>query len=388
MKLSNNFNFKAKNTWLIFAFILVILILWNTNALFDSLSLQERSKMELWAMAQKEYIKNPSLSNLTFEVLQRSGTNPIIQVDEFDKIIEIRNIDWDNKKQDSIQLYNLLYEIKKENDPIIIKYKNDQGELVINQKLYYGNSSILKKLRYYPLALLLIIFLFGSVLYFVLKTSRVAEQNRLWTAMAKETAHQLGTPLSSMMGWISLLKEKESLPIKEIEKDIKRLNLISERFSKVGSIPNLESQEINSVIEQTTSYLKKRSSEHILFEIKLPQKEVILPFNSQLISWTLENLIKNGIDAMKGKGRLSVQMIEQKSKVEIYICDSGSGIKDELLPSIFNPGFTTKERGWGLGLSLAKRIVEDFHNGKIIVNKNRQSQGTCFQILLNKSKIN
>ena len=385
MKLSNNFNFKAKNTWLIFAFILVILILWNTNALFDSLSLQERSKMELWAMAQKEYIKNPSLSNLTFEVLQRSGTNPIIQVDEFDKIIEIRNIDWDNKKQDSIQLYNLLYEIKKENDPIIIQYKNDQGELVINQKLYYGNSSILKKLQYYPLALLLIIFLFGTVLYFVLKTSRVAEQNRLWTAMAKETAHQLGTPLSSMMGWISLLKEKDSLPIKEIEKDIKRLNLISERFSKVGSIPNLESQEINSVIEQTTSYLKKRSSEHILFEIKLPQKKVILPFNSQLISWTLENLIKNGIDAMKGKGRLSIQMIEQKSKVEIYICDSGSGIKDELLPSIFNPGFTTKERGWGLGLSLAKRIVEDFHNGKIIVNKNRQSQGTCFQILLNKS---
>ena len=385
MKLSNNFNFKAKNTWLIFAFILVILILWNTNALFDSLSLQERSKMELWAMAQKEYIKNPSLSNLTFEVLQRSGTNPIIQVDEFDKIIEIRNIDWDNKKQDSIQLYNLLYEIKKENDPIIIQYKNDQGELVINQKLYYGNSSILKKLQYYPLALLMIIFLFGTVLYFVLKTSRVAEQNRLWTAMAKETAHQLGTPLSSMMGWISLLKEKESLPIKEIEKDIKRLNLISERFSKVGSIPNLESQEINSVIEQTTSYLKKRSSEHILFEIKLPQKEVILPFNSQLISWTLENLIKNGIDAMKGKGRLSVQMIEQKSKVEIYICDSGSGIKDELLPSIFNPGFTTKERGWGLGLSLAKRIVEDFHNGKIIVNKNKQSLGTCFQILLNKS---
>ena len=385
MKLSNNFNFKAKNTWLIFAFILVILILWNTNALFDSLSLQERSKMELWAMAQKEYIKNPSLSNLTFEVLQRSGTNPIIQVDEFDKIIEIRNIDWDNKKQDSIQLYNLLYEIKKENDPIIIQYKNDQGELVINQKLYYGNSSILKKLQYYPLALLLIIFLFGTVLYFVLKTSRVAEQNRLWTAMAKETAHQLGTPLSSMMGWISLLKEKDSLPIKEIEKDIKRLNLISERFSKVGSIPNLEPQEINSVIEQTTSYLKKRSSEHILFEIKLPQKEVILPFNSQLISWTLENLIKNGIDAMKGKGRLSIQVIEQKSKVEICICDSGSGIKDELLPSIFNPGFTTKERGWGLGLSLAKRIVEDFHNGKIIVNKNRQSQGTCFQILLNKS---
>ena len=385
MKLSNNFNFKAKNTWLIFAFILVILILWNTNALFDSLSLQERSKMELWAMAQKEYIKNPSLSNLTFEVLQRSGTNPIIQVDEFDKIIEIRNIDWDNKKQDSIQLYNLLYEIKKENDPIIIQYKNDQGELVINQKLYYGNSSILKKLQYYPLALLLIIFLFGTVLYFVLKTSRVAEQNRLWTAMAKETAHQLGTPLSSMMGWISLLKEKESLPIKEIEKDIKRLNLISERFSKVGSIPNLESQEINSVIEQTTSYLKKRSSEHILFEIKLPQKKVILPFNSQLISWTLENLIKNGIDAMKGKGRLSIQVIEQKSKVEICICDSGSGIKDELLPSIFNPGFTTKERGWGLGLSLVKRIVEDFHNGKILVNKNKQSQGTCFQILLNKS---
>ena len=385
MKQSNNFNFKAKNTWVIFAFILVILILWNTNALFNSLSLQERSKMELWAMAQKEYIKNPTLSNLTFEVLQRSGTNPIIQVDEFDKIIEIRNIDWDSKKEDSIKLYNILSDLRKENDPISIQYENEKGELIINQKLYYGNSSILKKLQYYPLALLLIIFLFGAVLYFVLKTSRVAEQNKLWAAMAKETAHQLGTPLSSMMGWISLLKEKESLPIKEIEKDIKRLNLISDRFSKVGSIPNLEPQVINSVIEQTTLYLKKRSSEHILFEIKLPQKEVILPFNSQLISWTLENLIKNGIDAMKGKGRLSIQMIEQKSKVEIYVCDSGSGIKDELLTSIFNPGFTTKERGWGLGLSLAKRIVEDFHNGRITVNKNRQSQGTCFQILLNKS---
>ena len=190
-------------------------------------------------MAQEEYIENPSLSNLTFEVLQRSGKNPMIQVDEFDNIIEIRNINWDEKEQDSAVLFNILSKLKKENDPILIQYQNSNGDLIVNQKLYYGNSSILKKLQYYPLALLLIILLFGIVLYFVFKTAEIAEQNRLWAAMAKETAHQIGTPLTSMIGWITLLKEKDkqSTPLLEIEKDIERLNLITDRFSKVGSFP-------------------------------------------------------------------------------------------------------------------------------------------------------
>ena len=387
MKLLSALKKAFKNSWLLFAFAIVVLILWNTNILFKSLSIQERTKMELWAMAQEEYIKNPSLSNLTFEVLQRTGNNPMIQVDALDKIIEIRNINWDSEKQDSTALYDKLARIKEENDPILIQYRDEKGILLVNQKLYYGDSAMLKKLQYYPLALLLIILLFGAVLYFVFKTARIAEQNRLWAAMAKETAHQIGTPLTSMMGWITLLKEKHShsTPLLEIEKDIERLNLITDRFSKVGSVPELTALDLVKAIQHTVSYLQKRSSEHVKFEIDLPEKEIIVPFNPQLISWTLENLIKNGIDAMKGKGTLSVQLTEHTKQIEILISDTGSGMKKEIASKIFKPGFTTKNRGWGLGLSLAKRIVEDFHLGKIGVLKTVIGKGTSFQILLNKS---
>ena len=387
MKLLSNLKNQLKNSWLFFAFALVILILWNTNLLFESLSLQERNKMELWGMAQKEYIQNPSSSNLTFEILQRSGVNPMIQVNEFGRIIEFRNIEWNIKKQDSTKLYSILEKIKKENDPILIQFRNGKGDLVVNQALYYGNSSTLKKLQYYPLALLLIIFLFGAMLYFFFKTSRIAEQNRLWAAMAKETAHQIGTPLTSMVGWITLLKEKQkkSIPLIEIEKDIARLNLITDRFSKVGSIPKLIPSDLTSVIKETVSYLQKRSSEHIKFKIQLPNKKITIPLNPQLISWTLENLIKNGIDAMKGKGSLNLRLLEKASEIEILISDTGSGMKKEVANKIFKPGFTTKNRGWGLGLSLAKRIIVDFHKGKISVLKTVLGKGTCFQVLLKKA---
>ena len=387
MKLLSNLKNQLKNTWLFFAFAIVILILWNTNLLFESLSLQERNKMELWGMAQKEYIQNPSSSNLTFEILQRSGVNPMIQVNEFGRIIEFRNIEWNIKKQDSTKLYSILEKIKKENDPILIQFRNGKGDLVVNQTLYYGNSSTLKKLQYYPLALLLIIFLFGAMLYFFFKTSRIAEQNRLWAAMAKETAHQIGTPLTSMVGWITLLKEKQkkSIPLIEIEKDIARLNLITDRFSKVGSIPKLIPSDLTSVIKETVSYLQKRSSEHIKFKIQLPNKKIIIPLNPQLISWTLENLIKNGIDAMKGKGNLNIRLLEKASEIEILISDTGSGMKKEVANKIFKPGFTTKTRGWGLGLSLAKRIIVDFHKGKISVLKTVLGKGTSFQVLLKKA---
>lgn len=387
MKLLSNLKNQLKNSWLFFAFALVILILWNTNLLFESLSLQERNKMELWGMAQKEYIQNPSSSNLTFEILQHSGVNPMIQVNEFGRIIEFRNIEWNIKKQDSTKLYSILEKIKKENDPILIQFRNGKGDLVVNQALYYGNSSTLKKLQYYPLALLLIIFLFGAMLYFFFKTSRIAEQNRLWAAMAKETAHQIGTPLTSMVGWITLLKEKQkkSIPLIEIEKDIARLNLITDRFSKVGSIPKLIPSDLTSVIKETVSYLQKRSSEHIKFKIQLPNKKIIIPLNPQLISWTLENLIKNGIDAMKGKGSLNLRLLEKASEIEILISDTGSGMKKEVANKIFKPGFTTKNRGWGLGLSLAKRIIVDFHKGKISVLKTVLGKGTSFQVLLKKA---
>ncbi|MDA8948376.1 ATP-binding protein [Flavobacteriaceae bacterium] len=386
MKFAQNLIGKLKNSWLLFAFGIVALILWNTNTLFRNLSQEERTKMELWAMAQEEYIQNQDLNNLTFEILQRSGQNPMIQVDAEGNILEIRNIDWSDKKEDSTELYRILEKIKQENLPILIQYRDSTGNLVIDQKLYYGNSTTLKKLQYYPLALLLIIILFGAVLYFVFKTAKIAEQNRLWAAMAKETAHQIGTPLTSMMGWLTLLKEKhpESSSLNEIEKDIERLNLITDRFSKVGSIPELHPNDIIQAIKNTVNYLQKRSSEQIQFKLDLPKEKIILPFNPQLISWTLENLIKNGIDAMKGKGVLHITLNEFAAFIEILVQDTGSGMKKETASKIFKPGFTTKARGWGLGLSLAKRIVEDFHSGKIAVQKTTLGQGTTFQLILNK----
>ena len=204
--------------------------------------------------------------------------------------------------------------------------------------------------------------------------------------MAKETAHQIGTPLTSMMGWITLLKEKQkkSIPIVEIEKDIERLKIITDRFSKIGSSPELIPSNIVDTISRTVEYLQKRSSKHIRFDLKLPKKKVILFYNDQLISWTLENLIKNGIDAMKGKGILSINLKELENKIEIIISDSGSGMKNEITNKIFNPGFTTKKRGWGLGLSLAKRIIVDFHQGKISVLRTALRKGTSFKIILNK----
>jgi signal transduction histidine kinase len=387
MKLLRILKNQRKNSGYLFAFIIVTLILWNTNLLFQNLSKEQRTKMELWAMAQEEYIQNQSFSNLTFEVLQRSGINPMIQVDAEDRILEIRNVNWDEKKQDSTALYKILARIKKENDPILIQYKDETGALMINQKLYYGDSQVLKKLQYYPLALLLIIFLFGAVLYFVFKTAKIAEQNRLWAAMSKETAHQIGTPLTSMMGWITLLKEKQKndVSVLEIEKDIERLKVITDRFSKVGSTPELSPRNLIETLSNTVKYLQKRSSEHVQFTLDLPKKGIIIPFNPELISWTLENLIKNAIDAMKGKGTLGIRVTEFDLHVEILISDTGTGMPKEIASKIFDPGFTTKSRGWGLGLSLAKRIVVDFHQGKINVVKTALGKGTQFKIALNKT---
>jgi len=371
------------NSWLLGAFLIVALILWNTNILFQNLKKDERAKMELWGMAQQELIENSTVNNLTFEVLQQTWINPMIQVNSQGKIIGYKNIDWDPKSEDSLVIYKQLEKIQRENQPILIRYQDSLSN--INQKLYYGDSILLKKLQYYPLALLLIIFLFGAVLYFVLKTSKISEQNRLWAAMAKETAHQIGTPLTSMIGWITLLKEKEkSEPLDEMEKDIERLKVITDRFSKVGSLPELELVDIVGETLRTLKYLEKRSSDLITFESELPRKKIFLPFNPQLFSWTLENLIKNGIDAMKGKGTIILKLFEESKTISIHISDTGSGIKKENFKKVFSPGFTTKKRGWGLGLSLAKRIITDYHRGKISVKDSELRKGTTIEIILKK----
>ena len=371
------------NSWLLGAFLIVALILWNTNILFQNLKKEERVKMELWGMAQQELIENSTVNDLTFQVLQQTWINPMILVDEQERIIGYKNIDWDPELEDSLVIYRQLDRIKRENQPIMIRYQDKLSN--INQKLYYGDSILLKKLQYSPLALLLIIFLFGAVLYFVFKTSKISEQNRLWAAMAKETAHQIGTPLTSMIGWITLLKEKEkSEPLDEIEKDIERLQVITDRFSKVGSLPELKPADVVKETQKTLQYLEKRSSDLIVFKRQLPKKKILLPLNTQLFSWTLENLIKNGIDAMKGKGTISLHFFEWPHTISIEISDTGSGIKKEYLKKIFSPGFTSKKRGWGLGLSLAKRIITDYHKGKIGVKSSELGKGTTFEIVLKK----
>ena len=382
-------NMNLKKFWPIIFFIIVAFILWNTYILFQTVKNEERKKIKLWAMAQKELIQSNSPSNITFEVLQQVAINPIIQVDDNEKIIGHKNIDRNPNKKDSLELYNQLKKIKKENEPIIIKYQDSINKtIIINQKVYYGDSLMLKKLQYYPLALLLIILLFAIVVYFIFWTAKISEQNRLWAAMAKETAHQIGTPLSSLFGWITLFKEKKgnnNFLLLEIEKDLERLKIITNRFSKIGSMPNLNSTDIVLVTNKTLSYLSKRLSKLIVVNVLIPKKKIMIPLDPELYSWTLENIIKNGIDSMKGKGNINFLLKEAKDSVNIEITDSGSGIQKKMYGKIFLPGYTSKKTGWGLGLSLAKRIIVDYHKGLIEVKKSNPGKGTTIKIVLKKN---
>jgi len=377
---------RIKNAWLFVVFAIVALILWNTNLLFDRLKNEERKKMELWAMAQKESIQNEAPSNLTLEVLLQTSTNPMIQVDAHGSIIGFKNINWD-AQQDSVLLYRRLEQFKQQNQPISIYYKAPESDTpLVDQKLYYGDSQMLLKLQYYPLALLLIIFLFGMVLYYVFKTIQISEQNRLWAAMAKETAHQIGTPLSSMLGWISLGKEgqlvSQTEPYSEMEKDVQRLQLITERFSKIGSTPTLSPLDLVETTKKTVAYLTQRTAEQITIEFQPPTASLIIRGNAELLSWTLENLIKNGIDAMKGAGKIGIWMEEHPKKVYLFVSDQGQGIAKEHRKKIFNPGYSTKKRGWGLGLSLAKRIIENYHQGRLEIHQTEIGKGTSFRMML------
>ncbi len=383
-------NFFSKNKirpWVFLSvFAIVALILWNPNILFQILKDEERTKMELWATAQQELIENSDLSRnygiLAFDVLQKIGVTPMIKVNTSGHIKDFKNIDWDVQRDpDSLKLYNLLSKLKLENAPIAIRYKD-----VVNQTLYYGDSELLKKLQYYPLALLLIMALFAAVLFFFFQTSKASEQNRLWAGMAKETAHQIGTPLSSLMGWITLLKEQNIAPasVDEMEKDVDRLTVITERFSKVGSLPELHNHDVAQATEEAILYLKKRSSQLILWTWDVPLYEIRIPINLPLYSWTLENLIKNGIDAMKGQGSLTIELVERKTEVVVRVSDTGQGIAPKNVKRIFNPGFTTKQRGWGLGLSLVRRIIVDYHQGSVAVLKTETGKGTTFEIRLKK----
>ncbi|MFQ3238439.1 MAG: two-component system, sporulation sensor kinase D [Olleya marilimosa] len=380
--------------WIIIvaSFAIISLILWNTYVFFQKFKAEERRKMQTWSYAQSDFLNSfkngldGEVNNVTtFIITDSTSTTPMILVSPKGEISSFNNLDTLGIKNVDAFLRKSKLQFEKENNPIALSYFNNKtnSDEAIGT-LYYGNSPLLNKLKYYPLALLLIIVLFGAVVYFFYRSSKIATQNKLWSGMAKETAHQIGTPLSSLIGWTEILKGENTNPeyIKEIEKDISRLQTITERFSKIGSLPTLEKVDIVSETKEAYDYLKTRSSRLINFDIKLPEHPIYVNLNTQLYGWTIENLVKNAIDAMKGKGDLQVSITQLEQRVKITVTDTGKGISKNEFNTIFEPGYTTKKRGWGLGLSLAKRIVEDFHNGRIKVLNSEKGKGTTMQISL------
>ncbi|WP_438977300.1 sensor histidine kinase [Polaribacter sp.] len=365
------------------SFVIVTLILWNTYTFFQKFKTEERVKMEILAEAQKEIGSISDLNasvTLPLKVIENNNSIPMILVDEKGDILYTQNLD-SIKSLNPNFIENQLAIMKNQNEPITISYDGKNKQFI-----YYKDSDLLNKLTYYPIALILILILFLTVIYLFYSSNKAAETNRLWTGMAKETAHQIGTPLSSLLGWISILKmEKvDETYIDEIEKDVYRLNTIANRFSKIGSVPELKSENIISVTNQAFDYLESRSSKQISFSFKTDEKEIKTKLNKELFGWVIENLIKNAIDAMQGKGKLQLEISQTQKKVKIIVSDTGKGMPKKLFKQIFKPGFTTKKRGWGLGLSLSKRIVEDYHKGKIFVKKSELGKGTTFQIVLDR----
>ena len=382
MKLfSNGILFKRISIFI--SFVIVSLILWNTYIFFQKFKQEERIKMEILATAQKEIGSNTDLDAsvaLPLKVIENNNSIPMILADAEGNILYTQNLD-SVKSLNPKYLEKQLAKMKAQNEPIVISYNGKN-----QQYIYYKDSDLLNKLTYYPIALILILFLFLTVIYLFYSSNKAAETNKLWTGMAKETAHQIGTPLSSLLGWISILKmEKvDETYINEIEKDVHRLNTIANRFSKIGSMPELKKENLVLVTKQAFDYLESRSSRQISFSFETEKDEMYANLNTELFGWVIENLIKNAIDAMLGKGSLTLNINESQKHINITISDTGKGMPKKLFNQIFKPGFTTKKRGWGLGLSLSKRIVEDYHNGRIFVKKSELGKGTTFQVLLHK----
>jgi two-component system, sporulation sensor kinase D len=380
-----NFSSDRRNLirWVIIlaAFNFLVLILWNTFTFFQTFKTEERLKMEVWAAALKTVNnadENTDLA-LPLQILSKNSTIPIIRTSDKDSIIDMINVD-EEIIQNPVKSIAFLNRLKSENQPLTIDYAGKK------HLLYYGNSSLITKLKYYPIALVLIGLFFSGMIFNFYRASKMATQNRLWAGMAKETAHQIGTPLSSLIGWLEILKSEnvEESMVNEIQKDITRLQTITDRFSKIGSEPVLERRNLIEETEQSFEYLKSRTSKQVDFTFNAPQHPIFINLNPILHSWTIENLVKNAIDAMKGKGKIVVSIEETERFVKIKVSDTGSGIPKNQFKSVFEPGFTTKRRGWGLGLSLTKRIVEEYHDGRIKVAQSEIGKGTTMQVTFRK----
>ncbi len=382
--------YHKKLKWKLGLLTLAVLIsfssLWVTDKLVTSLAIEERKKMELWAEATREIADIDSeVTDFSFylKVIEDNETVPVIVVDQDGNILDHRNLNparTDNREY----LQRQLEQMGKSNEPIELVITEDEFQLI-----YYNDSMILMWLVYYPYIQLLVIIVFLFIAYYAFNISRKAEQNQVWLGLSKETAHQLGTPTSSLMAWLELMKEKDEDPVilNELEKDINRLEKITARFSKIGSKPVLVNTSITEVIENALEYLRARSPEKVIFETNFDkQTTVLVPLNTPLFDWVIENVCKNSLDAIEGKGKISLTLHNKERSVCIDISDTGKGIPRGRFKTIFKPGFTTRRNGWGLGLSLSKRIIEEYHGGRIFVQQSVLNEGTTIRIILKKGR--
>ncbi len=377
-----------KNLWkfLLFLFAVAIgaLTLFYTEGFLQQLRQEEIKKVDQWANAMASIQRADESSELTLatQIIQYNSTIPLIVTDVNGNITHTNNLEVPKRNKEE-RMQELLQQMKEKGQ--FIEVLEAPGK--INSIVYYESSTLLTKLRFYPIILLVVISLFIIIAYLAFSGARKAEQNQVWNGLAKETAHQIGTPLSSLMGWLELLKMQNvdaSITV-EMGKDIKRLETITDRFSKIGSQPALIRTDLLLVTRQAVDYLKNRSSKKIEITCHLPREPIFLELNVPLFEWVIENLIRNAIDAISGPGKIKIELQEKDAKwVQIDVSDTGKGISAKSLQTVFRPGYSTKKRGWGLGLSLAKRIIEDYHKGRIFVAQSVPNEGTIFRILLPK----
>ncbi len=379
--------YTQKQRWKLLLLVAALLIgaasLWYTNKLVNKLSEEEYKRIQLWAEATRRLADVTEMNtdiNFLSSVISNNNSIPVIWADEEFKVISYRNLD-SLKALDSTYLNRQALIMRTEHDPIEIRIGQN-----LKQYILYRDSDLLIRLRYYPYFQLGVIALFLFVSYLAFSSSRKAEQNQVWVGMAKETAHQLGTPLSSLLAWLEFLKIKgtSSEYTNEIERDIQRLQTITDRFSKIGSAPSLKKENVRTVMQHSIDYIRTRSSDKVTFSLEAPAYDIQAPMNVPLFEWVVENILKNALDAMEGNGRILVMITDQQQFVYIDISDTGKGVPKSSYKTIFKPGFTTKNRGWGLGLSLSKRIIEEYHDGQIFVKSSEIGKGTTFRIVLKK----
>ena len=379
--------YQQKKYWKFFILAFAMLIggvsLLYTRNLVKNLSIQEDNKIKLWADATRQLINAEGDINFLLNIIEDNETIPTILVDDNGTIITTRNLDAE-KSKDSSYLISKLADMKNLHEPIQICYDEENKKY---NYLYYENSELLNELKTYPFIQLGLIAFFAMMSYLAISSSRKAEQNQVWVGMSKETAHQLGTPISSLREWLNLIKENgvNEDVIAEFDNDIKRLELITERFSKIGSEPALKEENLKTVIDECVHYLKSRVSSKVNFELSAANTNTKALMNISLFEWVIENICKNAIDAMNGSGNLTIQLSEDQSHAFIEISDTGKGIPRNKFKTIFKPGFTTKKRGWGLGLSLSKRIINEYHKGDVFVKQSELGKGTTFKIALKKA---